>query len=100
MLGMLPGISRLKDKIDQTKISEKLLSHQEAIILSMSKAERKNPDLMNASRRRRVAIGSGTSVQQVNILLKQFKQINDVMKKTKGMDSKSLMRSGIGKLFS
>ena len=100
MLSMLPGISKLKDKIDQSKISEKLLSHQEAIILSMSKSERKNPDLLNASRRQRIAIGSGTSVQQVNILLKQFKQINDVMKKAKGMDSKSLMRSGIGKLFS
>ena len=66
----------------------------------MSKGERKNPDILNASRRQRIASGSGTSVQQVNILLKQFKQINDVMKKAKGMDSKSLMRSGIGKLFS
>lgn len=100
MLSMLPGISKLKDKIDQTKMSEKLLSHQEAIILSMSKGERKNPDLLNASRRQRIAIGSGTSVQQVNILLKQFKQINDMMKKAKGMNPKSLMRSGIGKLFS
>ena len=100
MLGMLPGISKLKDKIDQSKLSEKLLSHQEAIILSMSKGERKNPDLLNASRRQRIAMGSGTTVQQVNILLKQFKQINDVMKKTRGMNSKSLMRSGIGKLFS
>lgn len=100
MLSMLPGISKLKDKIDQSKLSEKMLSQQEAIILSMAKSERRNPDLLNASRRQRIAIGSGTSVQQVNVLLKQFKQINDVMKKAKGMDSKSLMRSGIGKLFS
>jgi len=100
MLSMLPGISKLKDKIDETKMSEKLLSHQEAIILSMSRGERKNPDLLNASRRQRIANGSGTSVQQVNILLKQFKQINDMMKKAKGMNPKSLMRSGIGKLFS
>ncbi|RYE06219.1 MAG: signal recognition particle protein [Rickettsiaceae bacterium] len=81
MLSMLPGISKIADKIDQSKINDKLLCHQEAIILSMSKKERKNPDLLNASRRKRIADGSGTSVQQVNILIKQHRQTADLMKK-------------------
>ena len=100
MISMLPGATKIMDKVNQSKVSEKLLPHQEAIILSMTLSERKNPDLLNASRKKRIASGSGTSIQQVNVLLKQFLQISDVMKKASRMDPKSLMRSGIGKLFS
>ena len=87
------------NKIDVNK-NDKIISRQEAIILSMTKKERKNPGILNASRRKRISEGSGTSVQEVNKLLKQFQQVSDMMKKASRMDPKSLMRSGIGKLFS
>ncbi|WP_341752731.1 MULTISPECIES: signal recognition particle protein [unclassified Candidatus Tisiphia] len=99
MINMLPGINKIIDKVDQSKLSGKLIDHQEAIILSMTKKERKKPDLLNASRRKRIAEGSGTSVQKVNNLLKQFKQISGFMKKASNMNPKSLMRSGLGNLF-
>jgi signal recognition particle subunit SRP54 len=100
MLSMLPGISKLTNKIGDVSVGDKTLVSQEAIVLSMTKKERMNPSLLNASRRKRIASGSGTTVPQVNVLLKQFMQISTMMKKASKMDQKSLMRSGIGKLFS
>ena len=100
MLSMLPGVSKFADKLGSSVDGDKMLNMQESIVLSMTKKERRNPDLLNASRKKRVASGSGTTVQQVNTLLKQFKQISTMMKKASKMDPKSLMRSGIGKLFS
>lgn len=100
MLSMLPGVSKFAGKLGSSVDGDKMLNRQEAIVLSMTKKERRNPDLLNASRKKRVANGSGTTVQQVNTLLKQFKQISTMMKKASKMDPKSLMRSGIGKLFS
>lgn len=99
MLGMLPGVNKLIGKIDQSRLNEKILQHQEAIILSMTKKERSNPPLLNASRRKRIAAGSGTSIHQVNTLLKQFRQISDLMKKARNMDQKSFLRNGFGGLF-
>jgi len=98
IIGMLPGMGKMVDKIDIAK-NESMIGRQEAVILSMTKQERRKPDLINASRRKRIAAGSGTSVQEVNKLLKQFQQISDMIKKTSRMDQKSLMRSGLGKLF-
>ncbi len=100
IMNMLPGMSGMTEKLGSAKLDGKLLAHQEAIILAMTFKERTNPDLLNASRRKRIAEGSGTSVQQVNVLLKQYKQISGVMKKASNMNPKSLMRSGISKLFS
>lgn len=100
ILSMLPGSGKIMDQIDQTKLNSKIIEHQEAIILSMTPKERRNPDIINASRRKRIAAGAGTTVQKVNILLKQFKQISDMMKKASSMNPKNLLRSGIGKLFS
>lgn len=101
ILGMLPGVNKLMQEIPADKLNNnKLLLQQEAIILSMTKKERFNPSILNASRKRRIANGSGTTVQKVNILLKQFRQISDMMKKTAQMNPKTLMRTGIGKLFS
>ena len=100
MMNFLPGISKLSDKIGDLSSGEKELVSQMAIVNSMTKKERKNPDILNASRKKRVATGSGTTVQQVNILLKQFKQISTTMKKVSRMNPKTLLRSGIGKLFS
>ena len=100
MMNFLPGISKLSDKIGDLSSGEKALVSQMAIVNSMTKKERKNPEILNASRKKRVATGSGTTVQQVNILLKQFKQISTTMKKVSRMNPKTLLRSGIGKLFS
>ena len=77
---------------------KEILLSQQAIISSMTIKERRNPDIMNASRRKRIASGSGTSVQDVNSLLKQFRQMKDMMKKFSGGNRKKLMRQLSGKL--
>ena len=78
LMSMMPGMNAgaLKD----AKIDEKMMARQEAIIKSMTRAEREKPEILNASRKKRVAAGSGTSVEEVNKLLKQFEQINKLMK--------------------
>ena len=78
LAGMIPGVkaSQLKD----AKVDEKQLAHQEAIIRAMTQRERFNPDILNASRKRRIAAGSGTTVEEINRLLKQFDQIKKMMK--------------------
>lgn len=100
MMKMLPGVGKIAGKLKDASLGEDILSNQEAIYNSMTKKERKNPTILNASRRRRISEGSGTTVQQVNNMLKQYTQISKVMKKASGMDPKALMRGGIGKLFS
>lgn len=75
----IPGLDT--QKLSQQEIDEKRIDRLEAIILSMTKKERKNPDLLNASRRRRIAAGSGTSVQEVNQLIRQFEQTKTMMKR-------------------
>jgi signal recognition particle subunit SRP54 len=99
ILGMLPGIGAIKKQIEGANIDQKVVNRQEAIILSMTKLERKNPDLIKASRKRRIAAGAGVEVQDVNKLLKQFQQMADMMKKMSKMGKKGLMRHGIGGLL-
>ncbi len=93
ILSMLPGMGKLTQNINQDKISDRPMKRQCAIIDSMTKLERKKPDLLNASRKRRIAAGSGVEVSEINRLLKQYMQIAGFMKKAKNMDPKSLMRS-------
>jgi signal recognition particle subunit SRP54 len=76
-----------------------MIARQEAIILSMTQRERQFPKLLNASRRIRIAKGSGTTVQDVNKILKQQQQMADMMKKMKKMGAKGMARGGLGKLF-
>ncbi len=83
ILGKLPGIQKMQKQLAEADIDEKLLGRQCAIIDSMTPKERRNADLLNASRKRRVAAGSGTTVQDVNRLLKQHKQMQDMMKRMK-----------------
>lgn len=99
MMKLLPGMGQLKEKMADAKIDGKMLARQEAIILSMTAKERKNPNLLNASRRIRIAKGSGLTVQDVNKLVKQQQQMQDMMKKLKKMGAKGLMRGGLGQLF-
>lgn len=81
ILGMLPGIGRMKDQLATAGLDDKMLKRQEAIILSMTKQERRDPDVLNGSRRKRIAKGSGVEVSEVNKLLKMHRQMSDVMKK-------------------
>jgi signal recognition particle subunit SRP54 len=83
IMGMLPGIAKVKDQMSNAGLDDKMLKRQEAIISSMTKEERKKPDVINGSRRKRIAMGSGTEVSDVNKLLKMHRQMADVMKQMK-----------------
>jgi signal recognition particle subunit SRP54 len=99
LLGMMPGIGKAKKQIDALGIDDAVLKHQGAIISSMTKAERRNPDILKASRKKRVAAGSGTRVEDVNRLLKMHRQMADMMKamgKGKGIFGKLGDMMGMG----
>ena len=81
VLSLLPGVGKVKEQMENANVDEKLLSANEAIILSMTKKERQNPDIISGSRRKRISLGSGTDVQTINRLLKQFKMMSKMMKK-------------------
>jgi signal recognition particle subunit SRP54 len=93
ILGMMPGVGKMKKQIAAAGLDDKVLPRQLAIISSMTRKERQKPALMNASRKRRVATGSGTDVQDVNKLLKMHRQMSDMMKKL------GRQRGGLGALF-
>ena len=99
---MLPGVSKAQKLIAENKITSDLINHQIAIINSMTKKERSEPDIIKASRKIRIAKGSGTRVQDVNKLLKQFLQSQKMMKKMKSMGksgfSSEIMQKLQGKL--
>lgn len=96
LLGMLPGASKMKQQIADANIDDKMIARQEAIILSMTPKERRNPKVINGSRRKRIAAGSGTSVQEVNRLIKQHKQMSDMMKKAGKRGGLKGMLAGMG----
>jgi signal recognition particle subunit SRP54 len=80
LLGLLPGVQKIKKQIAEANIDDRQIGRQLAIISSMTKAERKKPDVLNASRKRRVAAGSGVEVMEINRLLKQHRQMADMFK--------------------
>lgn len=84
LLGMIPGMNAAKLNEVQSQIDDKQMAHIEAIILSMTKAERLNPSLLNMSRKKRIAKGSGRDIQEVNKLIKQFEQTKGMMKQFSG----------------
>ena len=91
----LPGVSKIKSQMDKAGVDEKIITQNEAIILSMTKKERENPKLINGSRRKRIANGSGTDVATINKLLKQFRLMTDMMKKMSKGDLKGMNDKGI-----
>ncbi len=99
MLGMLPGIGKIKSQIENANLDQTLLKRQAAIISSMTPKERRYPDLLKASRKKRIAAGSGTSVQEVNRLLKQFDDMSAMMKRMNKLGQKGMMRGGLGALI-
>ena len=95
IMGMLPGVAKVKDQLATANVDDSALARQEAIILSMTPKERKRPELIKASRKRRIAAGSGTTVQEVNRLMKQHLEMTRVMKRMSKMGQKGLMRGGL-----
>mgnify|MGYP001286972104 FL=1 len=95
MMELLPGVAKAKKQMAEAKIDESALLHQEAIISSMTPKERARPKLIHASRKKRIAKGSGTSIQDVNKLLKQYQTMRKMMKRMSKMGEKGLARHGI-----
>ncbi|MFL6836217.1 MAG: signal recognition particle protein, partial [Bradyrhizobium sp.] len=80
LMGMMPGVAKMKNQIANMGIDDKIIKRQVAVIDSMTRQERKNPDILKASRKKRIAAGSGQSVEQVNKLLKMHRNMADMMK--------------------
>jgi signal recognition particle subunit SRP54 len=95
LLGMLPGVGKIQKGLDAAGVDNKMISHQRAIISSMTPKERRDPKILNASRKRRIAAGSGTKVEEVNRLLKQFLEMNTAMKRMGKLGKRGLMRHGL-----
>ena len=91
ILGMLPGLSKFKSQIEESGVCDNLMKKQEAIILSMTAEERRHPDIIKASRKRRIALGSGVEVHDVNVLLKSYEQMSTMMKKMGSFGAMSAM---------
>ena len=95
VMSFLPGVSKIKSQMDQAGVDEKIITQNEAIILSMTKEERENPKIINGSRRKRIANGSGTDTATINKLLKQFKMMSEMMKKMSKGNLKGMTDKGI-----
>jgi len=96
LMGMLPGIGKLQKQIAAAGIDDSMIKRQEAIILSMTKKERVSVGLLNASRRKRIAAGSGTTVQDVNRLVKQYQDMSRMMKRLGGKSGAAAMKAMMG----
>ena len=99
ILGMLPGMGAMKQQIENANIDTTVFKRQQAIIGSMTVKERRAPEIIKASRKKRIAAGSGTSVPDVNRLLKQFDDMSVMMKRMGKLGQKGLMRQGLGALM-
>ena len=95
IMSFLPGVSKIKNQMDQAGVDEKIVSKNEAVILSMTKKERTNPKIIDGSRKKRIANGSGTDIATINKLLKQFKMMSEMMKKMSKGNMKGLADKGI-----
>ena len=95
IMSFLPGVSKVKSQMDQAGVDEKIITQNEAVILSMTKKERENPKIIDGSRKKGIANGSGTDVATINKLLKQFKMMSEMMKKMSKGNTKGMMDKGI-----
>ncbi|MCL2505433.1 MAG: signal recognition particle protein [Alphaproteobacteria bacterium] len=93
IMNFLPGVGKIKEQLKDAKIDDSVINRQQAIIRSMTKAERRNPDLLQASRKRRIANGSGVNVSDVNRLIKQFLEMQRVMKQFKKLGKTGMLRA-------
>lgn len=95
LMGMIPGLNKLQGKMTEAGLNDHFIQRQIAIIRSMTKQERQDARLINGSRKRRIALGSGTSVQDVNKLLKQHRDMSDMMKRMQKLGKKGFLRQGL-----
>ena len=95
IMSFMPGVSKMKSQMDSAGIDEKIITTNEAIILSMTKKERENPKVIDGSRKKRIANGSGTDSATINKLLKQFKMMSEMMKKMSKGNLKGMSDKGI-----
>ena len=95
IMSFLPGVSKIKAQMDQSGVDEKIITQNEAVILSMTKKERENPKIIDGSRKKRIANGSGTDMATINKLLKQFKMMSEMMKKMSKGNLKGMTDKGI-----
>ena len=95
LMSFMPGVSKIKSQMDKAGVDETIITQNEAIILSMTKQERENPKIIDGSRRKRIANGSGTDVATINKLLKQFKMMSEMMKKMSKGNLKGMSDKGI-----
>ena len=95
VMSFLPGVSKIKSQMDQSGIDENVIKKNEAVILSMTKKERENPKIIDGSRKKRIANGSGTDIATINKLLKQFKMMSEMMKKMSKGNMKGMADKGI-----
>jgi signal recognition particle subunit SRP54 len=98
IMGMMPGMAGMKDKIAASGMNDKMFDRQIAIIQSMTKAERTNPDVLKHSRKKRIAAGSGTDAAEINKLLKMHRQMADMMKMMGGKGKGGMMKQLMGGL--
>jgi signal recognition particle subunit SRP54 len=98
LMGMLPGAAQAKAAMQKGNLDEKLIKRQEAIIQSMTRKERRNPDIIHASRKKRIAAGAGAQVQDINKLLKQHAEMVKMMKRVNKLGEKGFMR-GLGNMM-
>src|SRR3954463_1804629 len=98
MLGMLPGIAKMKSQLENANLDDRIIKRQRAIIDSMTRAERRNPDILKASRKKRIAAGAGAKVEEINKLLKMHRQMADMMKAMGGGGKRGL-GGALGNLF-
>jgi signal recognition particle subunit SRP54 len=99
IMAMLPGVAKVKNQMKDANLDTSILRRQTAIISSMTPDERRRPDIIKASRKRRIAAGSGVKVEEVNRLLKQFDDVSTMMKRMEKMGQKGLMRGGLSALM-
>ena len=95
IMSFLPGVSKIKSQMDEAGVDEKIINQNEAVILSMTKKERENPKIIDGSRKKRIANGSGTDIATINKLLKQFKMMSEMMKKMSKGNTKGMADKGI-----
>ena len=99
MMGMMPGMGKMKGQMDKAGIDDKILTRQIALINSMTKKERANPDLLAASRKKRIAKGAGLEVSELNKLIKQQRQMGDMMKKMGKMGKGGMLKQAMKGMF-
>jgi signal recognition particle subunit SRP54 len=98
LLGMLPGVGKMKAQLENANLDERIIKRQRAIIDSMTPSERRNPDILKASRKKRIAAGAGAKVEEINKLLKMHRQMADMMKAMGGGGKRGL-GAALGNMF-